>query len=69
MALGPTGALTTLNLAPYDGDTFTFETVGENWVGRAGAAFRRDSSGTVSAVVVDFYDQAGLGTFRRAAAK
>lgn len=67
MTLGPTDRPIARALAPYDGDTFTFETFGENAVGPTGAAFARDASGAVSKVVLDYYDRSGLGTFRRAA--
>ncbi len=67
MTLGPLDAPTTRALRSYDGDTFTFETFGENAVGPAGAAFVRDDSGAVTAVVLDYYDTNGLGTFRRIA--
>jgi len=65
MSLGPENKPNTWVLAPYDGDTFSFETIGENAVGRAGVAFGRNASGTVSSAVIDFYDQTGLGTFKR----
>lgn len=67
MTLGPADSSTTRALRPFDGDTFTFETFGENAVGPAGAAFVRDDSGAVTAVVLDYYDTSGLGTFRRVA--
>ena len=65
MAMGPEAARTTWQLAPYDGDTFTFEPVGENAVPTAGVSFRRDPSGDVARLVIDFYDRNGLGTFER----
>lgn len=65
MTLGPERAPNTLVLTPYDGDIFSFETIGENAVGLAGVAFRRHPDGTVSDAVIDFYDQTGLGTFQR----
>lgn len=52
-------------LARHDGDTFTFQPIGENAVPRAGAAFERLPDGTVSRVVIDFYDRTGLGAFVR----
>jgi hypothetical protein len=67
MTLGPPDLLTTRALLPYDGDTFTFNTFGENAVGLAGAAFGRNDSGAVTKVVLDCYDRSGLGTFRRIA--
>lgn len=69
MTLGPEGAPNTWMLTPYDGDIFSFETIGENAVGRAGVAFRRYPDGTVSDAVIDFYDRTGLGTFRRDTAR
>ena len=65
MAMGPEAGWTTWRLSPYDGDTFTFEPVGENAVPTAGVSFRRAPSGAVSRLVVDFYDRNGLGTFER----
>ncbi|MBT5416088.1 MAG: DUF3471 domain-containing protein, partial [Rhodospirillaceae bacterium] len=67
MTLGPADAPTTRALMPYDGDTFTFETFGENAVGPTGAAFSRDPSGAVSELILEYYDRNGLGTFRHAA--
>ncbi|MFB7174758.1 serine hydrolase [Streptomyces sp. NPDC056254] len=46
-------------LAHYDGDTFSFETTGENAVGRTGVFF---SDGTLR---VEYLDQNHLGTFTR----
>ncbi len=65
LELGPAGNPTPVDLVPYDGDTFVFETFGENAVGLAGAAFRRDGAGAVDSVTLDFYDRNGLGTFTR----
>jgi CubicO group peptidase (beta-lactamase class C family) len=65
MSLGPESAPNIFVLTPYDGDTFSFETIGENAVGLAGVAFGRNPDGTVSSAVIDFYDQTGLGTFKR----
>ncbi|WP_030192969.1 serine hydrolase [Streptomyces sp. NRRL S-87] len=47
-------------LTHYDGDTFSFETVGENAVGRTGVTFK---DGTVR---IEYLDENGLGTFQRA---
>ncbi|MCB5180425.1 serine hydrolase [Streptomyces antimicrobicus] len=68
VARGPSGGLTlslgpkpmTFPLTHYDGDTFSFETAGENAVGRTGVVFGRD--GTVR---VEYLDTDGLGTFTR----
>jgi CubicO group peptidase (beta-lactamase class C family) len=65
MTLGPESAPNTWVLAPDGGDTFTFEPVGENAVERAGVAFRRSADGTVRGVIIDIFDQRGLGTFLR----
>lgn len=65
MTMGPDGARKTMTLAPHDGDTFSFQPVGENAVSRAGVAFRRGPTGQVSQMVIDYYDRTGLGTFIR----
>lgn len=67
MSMGPAGARRTWDLAPHDGDTFSFRPVGENAVPRAGVTFLRDPSGAVARLRIDFYDRNGLGTFMRAA--
>ena len=69
LAIGPQAAPTVYVLTPYDADTFTFVPVGENAVPIAGAAFQRGPGGAVSGVVLDYYDQRGLGTFHRADAR
>lgn len=66
MSLGPVANPVRVDLTPFDGDSFVFETFGENAVGRAGVAFVRDGSDRVSSVTVDFYDRTGLGSFERA---
>ncbi len=65
MTLGPEAAPTTFALSPFDGDTFSFQTIGENANGLAGAIFTLDEDGPASSVVLDFYDVNGLGTFAR----
>lgn len=65
MTLGPHDAPKTFALKPFDGDTFSFETIGENANGLAGAIFTIDDDGKASRVVLDFYDRTGLGTFAR----
>ncbi|MFF5706996.1 serine hydrolase [Streptomyces sp. NPDC012794] len=55
LSLGPKP--TRFPLTHYDGDTFSFETTGENAVGRTGVFF---SDGTVR---VEYLDQNRLGTF------
>ncbi|MCX2182084.1 serine hydrolase [Streptomyces sp. SKN60] len=68
----PDGTLT-LRLGPksqsyplthYDGDTFSFETRGENAVGRTGVTFASDGK----SFTVEYLDTEGLGTFTRNAA-
>ncbi|CAL9395420.1 D-aminopeptidase [Streptomyces sp. enrichment culture] len=46
-------------LAHYDGDTFSYETAGENAVGRTGVVF---GDGTVR---IEYLDEGGMGTFSR----
>ncbi len=46
-------------------DTFSFETIGENANGIAGAIFTVGDDGKASKVVLDYYDRTGLGTFVR----
>jgi CubicO group peptidase (beta-lactamase class C family) len=65
MTLGPQGAPTTFALTHFDGDTFSFETVGENANGLASASFTIGDGGKASKVVLDYYDRSGLGTFVR----
>jgi len=66
MTMGPPEAPTTFALTPYDGDTFSFQTIGENAAGLSGAIFTVGDSGAADSVVLEFYDQRGLGTFTRA---
>jgi CubicO group peptidase (beta-lactamase class C family) len=65
MAMGPQGKPTTFALTHFDGDTFSFETIGENANGLAGAIFTLGDDGKASKVVLDYYDRTGLGTFVR----
>jgi hypothetical protein len=65
MKMGPQGAPTTFALTHFDGDIFSFETIGENANGLAGAIFTVDDDGSASQVVLDYYDRTGLGTFVR----
>lgn len=65
MTMGPADKPTTFALTHYQGDTFSFPTIGENGNGLAGAIFTLDPAGTASTVKLDFYDQRGLGTFSR----
>jgi CubicO group peptidase (beta-lactamase class C family) len=66
MTMGPAAKPTTFSLAAYDGDTFTFQSIGENATGTSGAIFKPGGNGLVGAVTLTFYDQHGLGTFTRA---
>ncbi|WP_206599367.1 DUF3471 domain-containing protein [Methyloceanibacter stevinii] len=65
MTMGPVAAPTTFALSHFDGDTFSFKTVGENANGLAGAIFTVGKDGKASKVVLDYYDRTGLGTFVR----
>jgi hypothetical protein len=65
MTMGPQAAPTTFTLSHFDGDTFSFQTIGENANGLAGAIFNIGDDGKASKVVIDFYDRTGLGTFVR----
>ena len=65
MTIGPQAAPITFTLTHFDGDTFSFETVGENANGLAGAIFTIGENGKASKVVLDYYDRTGLGTFVR----
>jgi hypothetical protein len=65
MSMGSPDRPTTFPLTHYAGDTFTFQTIGENANGLAGAIFAVDEGGTASSVRLDFYDRTGLGTFTR----
>ncbi|WAZ19249.1 serine hydrolase [Streptomyces cinnabarinus] len=48
-------------LTHYDGDTFSFRTVGEDAVGLTGVTFTPDGK----SFTVEYLDKEGLGTFRR----
>jgi hypothetical protein len=65
MTMGPQAAPTTFALGHFDGDSFSFETIGENANGLAGAIFTVADDGKASKVVLDFYDRTGLGSFVR----
>jgi hypothetical protein len=65
MAMGPQARSTTFALSHFDGDTFSFETLGENANGLAGAIFTIGERDKATRVVLDFYDRTGLGTFVR----
>ena len=57
--------LATFALTHYSADTFAFDTIGENAAGLGGAVFTPASNGQPARVVLDFYNQTGLGTFTR----
>jgi CubicO group peptidase (beta-lactamase class C family) len=65
MTMGPQSTPTTFALTHFDGDTFSFQTIGENANGLAGAIFTVGDEGKASKVVLDYYDTTGLGTFVR----
>ncbi|SFU15991.1 serine hydrolase [Arthrobacter sp. ov118] len=69
LELGPAGRTTKFPLTHFDGDTFSFESIGENGNGLAGAIFAAHAGaaagGQASSVRLDFYDETGLGTFTR----
>lgn len=67
MKMGPADSPTTFPLTHFDGDTFSFESIGENGNGLAGAIFAGASGGSSPSVTLDFYNRTGLGTFMRAA--
>jgi CubicO group peptidase (beta-lactamase class C family) len=64
MSMGPPGRPTTFALTHHAGDVFTFEPVGENANGLAGAIFTVEGE-RAATVRLDFYDRTGLGTFTR----
>ncbi|WP_255769087.1 serine hydrolase [Pseudarthrobacter sulfonivorans] len=66
MRMGPPASPTTFRLTHFDGNTFSFESIGENANGLAGALFAGPGGGSVPKVTLDFYDRTGLGTFTRA---
>lgn len=56
-------------LTHWSGDIFTFETSGENAMGKAGVFFAVGPDGKADSVVVESLNLGGLGTFRRVAGK
>lgn len=66
MSMGPPNKPVTFPLTPFDGDTFTFQTIGENATGNSGAVFRIGRNGRATSVNLVAYDTTGLGTFTRA---
>jgi hypothetical protein len=65
MRMGPAGSPTTFPLTHFDGDTFSFGSIGENGNGLAGAIFAGADGGSSPNVTLDFYNRTGLGTFTR----
>ncbi|OAH12945.1 serine hydrolase [Streptomyces jeddahensis] len=61
--LGP--KKTKFPLRHYDGDTFSYETTGENASGLSGVTFTANSDGEITKVRVEALDENGLGTFTR----
>jgi len=65
MSMGPPDSPTKFILTPFDGNTFTFDTIGENANGLSGAEFTLGPDGLATSVTLTFYDKTGLGTFTR----
>ena len=57
----------TFPLQHYDRDTFTYETAGENAVGRSGITFTIGPDGRATRVVVENLNVRGEGAFKRVA--
>ncbi len=55
----------TFPLKHYDRDTFTYDTIGENAVGRSGVTFTIGPDGQATQVVVENLNVHGEGTFKR----
>jgi CubicO group peptidase (beta-lactamase class C family) len=66
MSLGPKPMRFTLQ--HYKGDTFSYQTTGENAVGLSGVTFAKGPSGTVTKVKVEHLNDNGLGTFTKPSA-
>src|SRR5438132_6027245 len=58
----------TFPMKHYDRDTFTYETEGENAVGRSGITFTIGSDGKATQVIVENLNVRGEGTFKRESA-
>jgi len=56
----------TFPMQHYDRDIFTYETAGENAVGRSGVTFTIGPDGKANQVPVENLDVHGEGTFKRA---
>ncbi|MGF1426599.1 serine hydrolase [Kitasatospora sp. LaBMicrA B282] len=63
LVLGPQQQ--TFPLTHYTGDTFSYQTKGENAVGLSGVTFHPGSNGTSGTVTIENLDTTGLGTFNR----
>jgi len=55
----------TFTMKHYDRDTFTYETGGENAVGRSGITFTIGPDGRATQLVVENLNVRGEGTFKR----
>ena len=55
----------TFPMKHYDRDTFTYDTIGENAVGRSGVTFTIGPDGQATQVVVENLNVHGEGTFKR----
>jgi CubicO group peptidase (beta-lactamase class C family)/pimeloyl-ACP methyl ester carboxylesterase len=55
----------TFPMKHYDRDTFTYDTIGENAVGRSGVTFTIGPDGQATQVVVENLNAHGEGTFKR----
>jgi CubicO group peptidase (beta-lactamase class C family) len=64
MRLGPEPV--TLELTHWDGDTFSYQPVGENALGISAVTFTMGPDGRATSVTVEDLDDEGLGTFTRA---
>lgn len=65
LGLGPKGRL--FPLRPFDRDSFTFDTVGENAVGLTGVTFTIGADGKASQLTIDYLNVEADGVFRRRA--
>jgi hypothetical protein len=66
MSMGPPAAPVSFTLDHFDGNTFTYDTIGENGAGgKSAAVFTLGPNGTATSVNLPFYDPTGLGTFTK----
>jgi CubicO group peptidase (beta-lactamase class C family) len=61
ISLGPESDPQTFALAHFDGDTFTYQPVGENAYGPSGVTFTLGADGTASGVLIDILNHDGDG--------